>query len=111
MKMNPKMAGLVQALGLGLYVGFFVALVQFIQQWFILRPIAPNPIFSAFLFLLAFVISALVCGSIVFIYPIFLFFAEKKNETIEVVIWTAIWLIFMFLILLILGFVLTANKS
>ena len=111
MKLNPKTAGLLQAIGLALYVGLFVIIVQFVQQWFMLKAIAPHPIFGTILFLLAFVISALICGSLVFVYPASLFFGNREKEAIEAIIWTAIWLIFLFIILLIFGFTTILNKN
>jgi hypothetical protein len=94
MRFSPKVVGLLQAAGLTFYIASFAALVQGAERW--IRN--PHPILGITLFLLAFVVSALISGSIVFAYPILLLFDGKKDEALRIVFWSAVWLILFFLL-------------
>ncbi len=86
----------MQALGVALYVTFFVLAIQSVSPAGVNLGPVTGPIFA----LLAFSASALICGSIVFMHPVLLFFADRKKEAVDIVIWTAVWL---FSILLVYG--------
>ena len=101
MKYPPRTAGLFQAAALTAYVSVFAVLAQTMQQWLTGAHIAPSPVASITLFLLAFLVSGLICGVIALRYPLVLFFAEKKHEALEVVIWTAGWLLAFFALFLV----------
>ncbi|MFA5083778.1 MAG: hypothetical protein WC475_00110 [Candidatus Paceibacterota bacterium] len=107
MKPSYKIIGLFQAAGLVLYVVFFVLSIQLFQRWSMLGDSASNPIFGGILVLLAFITSALICGSVAFVYPAMLFFENKKKEAVRIVIWTAIWLLILFSVFLGTGLFMT----
>ncbi|MBI2024198.1 hypothetical protein HYT00_02335 [Candidatus Giovannonibacteria bacterium] len=90
-KYSLKTVAFAEALGVTLYVSTFSLLVNNIPRWIGVQ-VSPNPILSIIIFLLTFIISALICGSIVFLYPILLFFDNKKSDALKIVLWTAIWL-------------------
>ncbi len=99
---SPKFIGLLQACGLAAYIGVFATLARSVQSWTTARSIPFDPIVGISLFLLGFVISALISGSIVLAYPAMLFFDGKKQGALKIVSWTAIWLVAIFAIALIL---------
>jgi len=98
MRNSPKTIGFLQALGVAVYVIIFSVAVQKIQQLFISKDLYPKPALSIVFFLLAFIISALICWSVVFVYPIILFFKEEKDTAWKIFLWTGIWLILFFFI-------------
>ena len=98
MKHSPKIKGLLEAAGLALYVSLFAVVSQQIQPWLMALNPKPQPMLSIILFLLAFIISAIICGAIIFGYPITLFFDGKKSEALKIVFWSAVWLIIFFVI-------------
>ncbi len=107
--MNPKYSlravGLFQAAGLTAYVSIFAVAVEFMEGWIKRVGVTPSPAAAIMLFLLSFLVSALICGVIALRYPTVLFFADKKHEALKAIIWTAAWLLFFFAIFLLLGFV------
>ncbi|GEM_PF-346362 len=92
MKFSSKVIGIIQAAGITLYVSLFGIFIQNIKQWLALHNIQEHPILGIILFLLTFIVSALVCGSIVFTKPILLFFDGKRVEAFKVVLWSLLWL-------------------
>lgn len=82
------MTGLLQALGVFVYILLFAFGVQTIAD----SGFELSPPMGMVLGLLAFSTSALVCGLIVFLYPCQLFFGEHKKLAASIVIWTAVWL-------------------
>ncbi len=102
MKNSPKLIGLFQAIGVAAYIGLFAIIAQFIQTSGI--HLINNQALSIILPLLIFVISALICGSIVLLHPIRLFFADQRKEAFETVFWCIIWLILLLIIFAILCF-------
>lgn len=101
---SPKLIGFIQAAGLALYVSLFATLVQQAQSWLLLHNIQPNPILSIVLFLLVFVISALICGSLIFAYPLLLFSSGRRSEAAKTVLWSLIWLVVIALFVTLLSF-------
>lgn len=79
MKFSPKISGIIQAAGVTLYVSIFVLLIQNTQQWLAEHHAQQHPILTIILFLLAFIISALVCGSIIFTKPVLLYLRQQKK--------------------------------
>ena len=96
MRYPPKVIGLLQAVGLAAYIGLFASLGYQAQAWVQARTITVHPIAGITLFLLAFVISALISGSIVLAYPALLFFEGRKADAIQIVFWSAVWLVLIF---------------
>ena len=97
MKLPSRTIGLFQAAGLVFYVSSFALTVNQVQQWLASKGIQPQPVVGITFFLLAFIISAIICASIVFAYPAFLFFENKKNEAVKIILWSLTWLIFFFI--------------
>ncbi len=92
MKISSWTAGLLQAAGVTLYVVLFVLVLQSVIPVDAKLGQVAGPIFM----LLAFATSALICSSIVFIYPIQLFFNGHKTRAVQTVLWTAGWLVLIF---------------
>ncbi len=106
MKYSSRAIGLFQAAGLTLYVSLFASCAYFIGQWAEVQGIKPAPVVAMIIFLLAFVISAAISGSIMFGYPAFLFFGNKKDEAIKIILWSLVWLVAIFIIFLVGNFIL-----
>ena len=98
MKYTPLKIGLLQAVALSLYIGFFAVSVFKMQNWIYTTGVTAHPIVGILIFLFAFVISALISGSIIFAYPVTLFFDGHKREALGIVFWSAVWLIIIFAI-------------
>lgn len=98
MKTSPKYLGFLQALGVALYIAAFAFLAVQAQTWAHRNIVSPHPIVAITLFLLAFVTSALVSGSVIFAYPVMLFFDGRKIEAVKIVFWSAVWLAALLLI-------------
>jgi len=94
---SPKYIGFLQALGLAGYIGVFAMSLFRIQNWVHTRNISPHPIMGIMLFLLAFVISALICSSLIFAYPVVLFFDGRRRDALQTVLWSGLWLVTIFL--------------
>lgn len=94
MKYSAKVIGFLQAFGLAAYVASFAFSVQTLAPLLQARfPIDPEPVLPITLVLLAFVTSALICVSIAFGYPVYLYLHAKKESAMPVVLWTALWLV------------------
>jgi hypothetical protein len=105
MKDSPKIIGLMQALGLILYVSLFSLSANIVLPLFKMRFESTGPIIPMILFLSAFVTSALICGSIAFGYPSYLFFQGKKEVAIPIVLWNIAWLIIAFAVFVVFSVV------
>ncbi|HZS42961.1 MAG TPA: hypothetical protein VFA52_01955 [Candidatus Paceibacterota bacterium] len=108
MKYSHKTIGLFQAAGIILYVSFFASVIQMFSQS-PLKNVELGPFLAIIIFLLAFIVSAVICGSIFLAYPLTLFFDNKKKEAYRIVVWSLGWLIFFFLIVLIIVLLLISN--
>ena len=93
MKNSPKYLGLVQALGHIAYVGLFAFLVHTLSPILEARFGEPTPALGMAFILLLLVTSALTCASIAFGYPVYLFFQDKKEISVQIVLWNIGWLI------------------
>ncbi len=85
--------GFLQAAALTLYVVCFSFAVRGIGEWTSANKIFVGPIISPIIFLLAFIVSALVCGFIAFGYPVHLFLNNGRKNAWRVLFWNAIWLV------------------
>lgn len=103
MKFPPRTTGLFQATAVATYVVLFAILAQLVPQWLKAHNIYAHPILGIILFLLVFITSALICASLVFVYPILLFFDSKKIEAVKTVLWSMVWLAAFFLIFGVIG--------
>ena len=96
--MNSKKLGFLQALGVTAYCSLIGLLFWKGNEVFgkvsnYLGPVA---------FLLLFSVSVLVCALLVFYKPYKLFFAGKKKEAVDTVLFTAVGLVISLLIFLLL---------
>lgn len=104
MKHSPRTIGFIQAAGLALYVSVFATAVQQLQNWPALRDAELSPVVGISLFLLTFIISALICSSVALGYPLFLFFSGARNEAMKTVLWTLVWLVVIAAVIAIVSF-------
>lgn len=94
-----KKLGFFQALGVALYCSLIGGI--FWQGSHIFPKV--NPYFGPVMMLLLLSTSVLICGLIVFFKPYKMFFAGKKKEAIETVVFTSVWLVcFVFLAFLLM---------
>ena len=91
MKQNPKIIAFLQAVGLTAYISLIALFMQNAEKWF--GPQKGNQMFGIMVFLLIFVISALISASIMLGYPAFLFLKDKKKTALKIVLQSIGWLI------------------
>jgi hypothetical protein len=91
--------GLYQSLGLVAYVAMVVLLINWLSQTFGDKTAGNNPVFGA-MFLLIFVLSALITGSIALAYPIILFTRKMFKEAWWILVFTVLCIIFYVIIFL-----------
>lgn len=102
--------GIIQAAGITLYVSAFGISLKYIQQWLADHHAQQHPVLSIILFLLTFIVSALICGSIVFTKPLLLFFDGKRTEALKIVLWTLLWLISFLVLFGIVGILFVISR-
>ncbi|MEK7630206.1 MAG: hypothetical protein AAB432_02370 [Patescibacteria group bacterium] len=95
MKISQKLIPFLEVAGLTFYVSIFAISVQTAGS--ILPPI-PEPIIPMIIFLLLFVFSAIICSALMLGYPIYLFFDNRKQEAVKILIQSVIWLAIFFII-------------
>lgn len=104
--MNKKPAqsviGFLQASGVALYITLFVSFVNLVESRSLF--INVGPIGTGVVVLCAFVISALVCSSLVFAYPFSLFMSGEKKRAFFIVVWSAAWLLTILAVFLVAFF-------
>lgn len=100
MNLSPKITGLFQAAGLTLYVILFVLSAWNVGQWFEALGMKTHPVLNMTVVLMAFVTSASICGTIMFTAPVLRFLDGRKNEAIQIVLWTIGWLLTFFAIVI-----------
>lgn len=100
MQHSPKILGLLQALGLILYITLFSQGAHMVLPLLKTRFDAPGPESAVpmILFLLTFVTSALICATIAFGYPAYLFLEGKRKTAVLTVCWNILWLIAFFVL-------------
>ncbi len=99
----------MQALGIAGYVLIFVTLATHAGSILPAQPFEHHPAFGMMAFLIAFVVSALVCSSLALGYPAHLFFGGERKAALHVVLWTAVWLVVAFIAIFALGIGLTIS--
>lgn len=90
--MRIKTAAFLQAIGVAAYIALFAASVNAIRPGETF-PDTMSPAVGISFFLLAFVASVLICATIVFGYPVWLFTNGKSREALEIVGWTVAWFV------------------
>ncbi|MBI4132309.1 MAG: hypothetical protein HY474_01620 [Candidatus Sungbacteria bacterium] len=96
--MKPRTVGFLQAAGIAAYVALFATLAYQMRTLTEARAVAIHPIAGITLFLLAFVISALISSSTVLAYPAYLFFGGHRIEALKIIFWSAVGLVFFFIL-------------
>lgn len=96
-----KLIGFLQALGLAAYIVLFATIANQVQTWVKDHAIGIHPVAGVTLFLLAFVMSALICGLITLAYPVFLFSHGRREDAMRVVAWSVAWLMLVLLAILV----------
>jgi len=79
---------LLQALGIGFYIGFAAWFMWNAERWFGKM----NDFTGPLLFLTFFSVSVLTCGLMVFGYPYLFWAGGKAKEALRIVVYTAGWL-------------------
>lgn len=110
MNFSPKTTGFFQAAGLTIYVVTFVLSAWNVGQWFETSGMKTHPALNMTVVLMAFVTSVSICGTIMFTAPVLRFLDSRKNEAIQIVLWTIGWLVLFFIIVVTVGLVLSAGK-
>lgn len=100
MKYTPKQIGFIQAIALSLCITFFSVSLFRVQAWAHFHNISLSPILGILLFLLMFVISALISTSIIFAHPITLFFDGNKRDASGIIFWSVVWLVVIFTLII-----------
>lgn len=91
--------GFLQAFSLTIYCSLVGLLFWRGEKWFGPIKYYLGPV----LFLVIFVVSALICGLLAFGYPVVLFWEKKKtSEALKLVGYTAAWLCFFILLIIFL---------
>jgi hypothetical protein len=103
MKKTPTVVGLMQAVGLALYITLFATIATYAGNSNL--GINIQPPLAIIVFLMAFIISASICFSIAFVYPIKLFFEDKKREAVQTILWMIGWLLVLFVIVAVVALV------
>jgi hypothetical protein len=85
-RLSPLAVGLVQALGVVLYVGLFAVLVGSLES----KHISVPPFIGIAFFLIAFVFSAIVCGGLILAYPTVLALRGKVRRALKIIGWSGI---------------------
>ncbi len=98
MKLSRPVAlqALLQAAGVSLYIGLVSWLMFSISQWLPREDTFLTPV----TFLLLFVLSAAVVGSLVLGLPILLYLDNQKKEALKLLGATLLWLFIIFVILI-----------
>ena len=110
MQLTPRRIGLYQAAGLTVYIISLAVAVYRLGQWFEWQGVTPSPILSITVFLLTFVISAIICGALFLAYPTLLFFGGRKSTAVKIALWTLAWLVIFFAALLAVLVITLANR-
>lgn len=97
MKRNPILAGLINAIGVVVYVFVVVFLMSHAES--VLGP--DKALLAPMTFLLLFVVSAAITGFLIIGQPIMLFIENKKSEAMVLFLYNVGWLI-LFLVLVVL---------
>lgn len=94
---NTIVVALAQALGIGVYVFIIALIMRNGQVLFGKMDTLTGPI----VFLLLFVVSAAITGSLILARPAMLYFDNRKSEAVHLFLYTLGWLVLMIVIILI----------
>ena len=96
-KLRPNAIGLLQALGVVIYIVLISTFLHYTNKFFETTP----EIFVMILMLSLLVFSVAVTGSLVFLYPIYLLINKQKKESLIILAYTFLYCL---LAILIIGF-------
>jgi len=99
---HPAIIALIQALGLSAYIGLVASLMQGLDK---VMPPLGSPALGISFVLMLFVLSALVSGSILLGYPLFLAKDGKVKQAMQIVGYSMLW-IFVIMLLGLMSFAL-----
>ncbi len=85
-RISPGVAAFLEAAGIFVYVALFA----FFSQTSTFKNM--GPMVNITLVLLVFIFSAIVCASIMFGYPTFLFLAGEKKQAVRILAMSVVWL-------------------
>ncbi|OHA47095.1 MAG: hypothetical protein A3A80_01590 [Candidatus Terrybacteria bacterium RIFCSPLOWO2_01_FULL_44_24] len=100
-KLSVKTIGFLQATCLVVYVSVVALAMHYLSQ----NTIFISQILSIIIFLLVFVISALISSSIILGYPLIMFFNGKKEEAVRIVLWSIVWLVIFAAVFILIGLI------
>ena len=98
---NIILRGLYQSLGLAAYCILVVFIMSNLPKLFTSNPGVTNNLLQGFMFLIIFLVSALITGSIALAYPISLAFRKNIKEAAFIVLSTVLWSILFLIIALV----------
>lgn len=91
---SPVFVAFLQVIGVVLYV-FILTLTVNYASGILDGPAFDQPMVGMTFFLLTFVTSALICGSLVLGYPLYLFLSSQRQEAIKIIAWSIFWFVAM----------------
>lgn len=93
MKKSSIKTGFYQALGIAIYVSIFAVLAWNIGQWADSTSFDLPDVAQIAFMLTVFIISATICSSLMFAYPISLFMKGERKEAYATVGFSVMWLV------------------
>lgn len=102
-KSDSLKKGFLQAGQLTVYIVIFAFGARTVSE--VTRLSSPDPVLAITMFLLAFIISALVSTYLILWHPAILFFEGKRKEAMEIILWSSFWLT-VFLLTFLMGSIL-----
>lgn len=99
---NIILKGLYQSLGLAAYCILIAFIMSNLSKLFTSNPGATINLLQGFMFLIIFLVSALITGSIALAYPISLAFRKNIKEAAFIVLSTVSWSILFLIVALII---------
>jgi hypothetical protein len=102
---NIILKGLYQSLGLAAYCILIAFIMNNLSKLFTSNPGVTNNLLQGFMFLIIFLVSALITGSIALAYPISLGFRKNIKEAAFIVLSTVLWSILFLIVALVAAIV------
>jgi len=94
-KMAPAVVGFYQAVGAALYVSLVATLISYLGG----DGKDPDGLLGMMLPLLLLVLSAAICGTLIFGYPVYLTMSNKVKDALAVLGYTFLYILFFIIIL------------
>jgi|SRR3989344_1984009 len=90
---SAKKVGFLQALGIAVYVSIFATSAYSIGKWADATGFELPDVAQIAVMLTVFIVSATICASLMFAYPITRFIKGERKEAYQTVAWTVGWLV------------------